>query len=476
MNGVEAAGLPFLFVLFGFYLAAAGASFLARSWPRPVALIGAVTALLLATWIWLLNLSLPIWVLPTGWTVDLAAPLALSGYSFQLQPGNAPVLAINLVIGALALLLNALYPQDDNFPALAWLTLGGYSLLILLSGAPTVPVTIAPVLLVMLTALSVFALHGGRPGDVTGPLRSLIPPVLAAPLFLLAGWWIEQIPLNPQDVAITQAAGTLLGLGILCLLAPFPLHGAVPASGESAPPPAMLFVSLLYQLTVLHLAAQALATYPFILQQSDWPLWMSALGLLTAVWGGVAAIGANHAGRLWGYASLHDWGLIVLALAIPGVRSWTLVLFLFALRVISMFTTAAGLSAIEDRIGSLHFRDLRGVGLRMPWNSAAFLLGGLGLVGFPLTAGFAGHWAALQSLATVDWRPAAAIVVASVGAILGFVRVARLMFGSLENRTIAREGAWSIAMAVTALVVTVVVATSPQLLSTLISRALAAFG
>ena len=476
MSGTETAGLPFLYLLFGFYLLAAGASFLARAWLRPVALIGAAVALLSATWIWLLDLSLPIWVLPTGWTVDLAAPLSLSGYSFQLQPTNAPVLAINLVIGALALLLNALYSQDDNFSALAWLTLGGYSLLVLLASAPTAPLIVAPVLLIMLTALSVYVLHGGRTADVTGPLRSLIPPVLAAPLFLLAGWWIEQIPLNPQDLAITQAAGTLLGLGILCLLAPFPLHGAVPASSESAPPPAMLFVSLLYQLTVLHLAAQSLAAYPFILQQSDWALWMSALGLLTAVWGGVAALGANHAGRLWGYASIHDWGLIVLALAIPGVRSWTLVLFLFALRVTSMFATAAGLSAIEARIGSLQFRALRGVGLRMPWNSAAFLLGGLGLVGFPMTAGFAGHWAALQSLASVDWRPAAAVVVASVGAILGFVRAARLMFGSLENRSVVREGAWSIAMAVTALVLTVIVATSPQLLSNLISRALAAFG
>jgi len=475
MNNVDAAGVPFLSLLFGFYLAAAAASFLVRVWWRAVALIGSAAALLLAVSIWLLDLSLPIWVLPTGWTIDLAAPIALSAYTFQLQPDNAPVLATSLAIGALALLLHAIYRQDDNFPALAWLTIGGYSLIVLLSGGPTAAVIIAPVLLVILTALSVFALHGRRDSDVTGPLRFLIPPVLAAPLFLLAGWWSEQIPLNPQDMAIMQAVGTFLGLGILCLLAPFPLHGAVPASSESAPPPAMFFVSLLYQLTVLHLAARVLAAYPFVLQQSDWPLWMGVLGLLTAVWGGVAAIGANHAGRLWGYAALHDWGVIVLALAIPDVRSWALVLFLFALRAISMFSAVAGLSAIEERIGSLHFHNLRGVGLRMPWNSAAFLLGGLGLVGFPLSAGFAGHWAALQSLATVDWRPATAVVVASAGAILGFVRVARLLFGGLENRGVAREGAWSIVLAVGALVVTLSVAASPQLLSALINSALAAF-
>ncbi len=72
-----------------------------------------------------------------------------------------------------------------------------------------------------------------------------------------------------------------------------------------------------------------LFAYPFVYQQTDWPLWLSWLGLLTTVWGGVAAIGANNAGRLWSYAALSDWGLIIVVLAAPGLRSWTLVLFLF---------------------------------------------------------------------------------------------------------------------------------------------------
>ena len=140
-----------------------------------------------------------------------------------------------------------------------------------------------------------------------------------------------------------------------------------------------------------------------------------------------------------------------------------------------MFTVAAGLTAFRQVLGTLDMQALRGVGARMPWNSAAFLLGGLGLVGFPLTAGFAGHWAALQLLAEIDWRTAAIVVVASGGALLGFVRVARLMFGPLGNRTLSRERTATIVVAAASLVATVSVAISPQIVDEFLRRALAVF-
>jgi formate hydrogenlyase subunit 3/multisubunit Na+/H+ antiporter MnhD subunit len=476
MNQVSATGLPFLYLLFGFYLAATGASLLLRTRPRWVAGGGALAALLAALWIWSLNLSLPLWMLPTGWTIDLGAPIGFAGYTFQLQTTNAPIIATYLLITALSLLIHALYGADDLYPALIWLILSGYTLFTLLAGGPTEPIIVAPVLLIMLTALSIFALQGGRTASLVGPLRALLPPLLAAPLFLMGGWWVEQIPLNPQDLALLHNAGTLLGLGALLLLMPFPLHGAWPAASEDSPPVALLFVSLLYQLAVLHLTVQTLNAFPFVYRQSDWSLWLSALGLVTAIWGGIAALGTTHVGRLWGYAAVHDWGLILLALATPGLRSWTLVLFLFSLRTISMTTTVVGLSALEQQTGSLTMTGLRGVGLRMPWSSAAVLLGGLGLVGFPLTAGFAGHWAALQSLAIIDWRPAMAIVAASLGAMLGFVRLARLMFGAHDVRLTVHENAWHVGLAIGALLLVLAVATTPQLLNELVTRALAAFG
>lgn len=476
MNPIEPFGISFIALLFVFLIGTASISFLLRTWTRLVAVIGAGAAALLAIWVWSLDLSLPIWILPFGVSVDLEAPLVLSGYSLQLRVSNTPILASYLLLAALTLALNALHTHDTLFPAQVWMLLTGYSVLTLLTNAPTAPIVTSSVLFIMLTALSVYVLHGGRQRNLNVGVRLLIPPVLATPLLLVGGWWLEQIPLNPQDLVFMQTAGTLIGLGFLVLLTPFPLHGAWSASSESSSPAAALLVGLFYQLGVLYLAAQALTLYPFIFRQTDWPVWMSALGLLTAIWGGVAAMGTTHAGRLWGYAAIHDWGLILLTMTAPELRSWTLVLFLFALRVISMITSAIGLIALERQVGSLEMQHLRGVGLRMPWSSAAVLLGGLGLVGFPLTAGFAGHWAALQSLAMLDWRLATAIVAAAVGAILGFVRLARLMFGVQDAPLTIRESALSIGAALGALILTLVVATSPQLLSAILTRILTAFG
>ena len=468
--------LSFLPLLIAFSVVAAALSFIFRAWPRAVGLSGATLAAISALWLWSLDFSRPFWLFPNGVILDLSAPITRFSYSFRLQEANAPILAMNLAIGATALLLAARTTADRAFPATVWLMLVGYNLLALMVAGPIAPALATPILLVMLTALSVFALQGNRSVSVTGPLRLLIPPILAIPAFLVATWYIDQIPLNPQDAALPQIAGTLLGLGLLLLLTPFPLHTGTPASADRAAPTATLLVLLLYQLAVLHLAGQLLATYPFMLTETDWAILIGLFGLLTAVWGGVAAIGATTAGQLWGYAALHDWGLIILVLAAPGVQSWTLVLFLFGLRIVSMFTATAGLETLEQHLGRLTFDRLRGAGSRLPWNCAAFLLGGLGLIGFPLSAGFAGHWSALQQVAALDWRPAAVVLVASGVAVIGFVRVARDMFGEPGNLAVPHERIASIALAVIALAVTIIVGLAPQLLNNYIGRALAAFG
>jgi len=477
MNPIGVAGFPFLGLLFGLYAAAAVTSYWLRAQGRWVSAAGAGSAALLTLWFWSLDLSRPIWLLPGGSSIDLEAPLQFAGYAIQLKTNNAPIVALCQLIAAAALLLNLQQSRPTPFPAQVWGLLGGYTALALFTAAPVPTILVAPILLSMLVAAAA-ALHsepGGQAASQAGPLRSLLPPLLAAPFFLVGGWWIEQIPLDPQNLALTQTAGTLLGLGLLLLLAPFPLHGSWAATSESAPPTTTLLASLFYQLAVLHLVAQAVNTYPFVVRQTYWPLWIGILGLLTAAWGGIAALGTLQAGRLWGYAALHDWGLILFALSTPGLRSWTAVLFLFILRIISMATTAVGLNAIQQQAGTLTMWPLRSIGLRMPWNSAALLLGGLGLAGFPLTAGFAGHWAALQTLAQIDWRPSMAIVVASAGVVAGFIRLARLLFAMQEARLTAREGALSIGLAVTLLLLVLTAALAPQLLSPLITRTLAAF-
>ncbi|MEZ4622814.1 MAG: hypothetical protein R2867_45960 [Caldilineaceae bacterium] len=95
------------------------------------------------------------------------------------------------------------------------------------------------------SCIGVFVLQAGHLADPTGPLRMLVPPVLAFPLFLTAQWYIDQIPLNPQNNQPATTAALLLTLGLLLLFAPVPLHSAQPATAQSAPPIVSALVMLL---------------------------------------------------------------------------------------------------------------------------------------------------------------------------------------------------------------------------------------
>lgn len=463
-------------VLVGSLLAVAALTYLLRFWEQATAVAGAIFTGAWGALLWQVDLAQPMWILPGGRVVvDLGGPLERMGFTFRLEPGALPILVASLLLVAAAFVLAACLSQGRSFVPFTLVLLAGYITLALLITGPLAPPLLTPMVLVALAALSIFVLQAGRLVSPAGPLRSLIPPVLAFPLFLIAAWYIEQIPLNPQDNSAAAAAAQLMALGLLLLLAPVPFHGAQPAIAQSAPPVVTALVILLLELALLHLLHRTSTTFTFFLELAPLRVWLNWLGLATAVWGGLAAAGTNHAGRLWGYTALHDWGLILLVLAVPGTRSWPLVLFLFGLRVVSMLTAAAGLSVLEQHTGGLTLDHLQGAGSRLAWNSAAFLLGGLGLAGFPLSAGFTGHWAALQIVAETDWQPAALVLLASGGAIFGYIRLARMLYGPLANRGLLRERPLNVALAVVVLMLSIGLAVAPQWMDAPISRTLLAF-
>ena len=85
-------------------------------------------------------------------------------------------------------------------------------------------------------AVAAFVIQAGRQGSTRGALRALWLPVLAIPLFLLAAWYVGQAPLDPESDQALQLAGQLASIGLLLLLAPWPLHGPAVSLGEEAPP------------------------------------------------------------------------------------------------------------------------------------------------------------------------------------------------------------------------------------------------
>jgi formate hydrogenlyase subunit 3/multisubunit Na+/H+ antiporter MnhD subunit len=452
-------------------------AFLFRRWEPWTALASSLVTAGLALWIWLSYPLASLYTFPLlPVSVNFGGRVSQFDFALHLHTANLPIVVLSLVLASLALLLAALVHQGDFFTPITLLILLGYEGIALLQGAPLEPVLIIPLFLALLSAVGVFLLQGEHFGQIGGPLRSMLAPVLAFPFFLPVAWYVAEIPLNPQNNETFQVAGWLLAVGLLLLLAPAPLHSGQPSAAQSASPVGMLLLTLLSQLAILSLLYRVVTRFSFVVELAPLNLWLTVGGVVTAIWGGVAAIGANHPGRLWGYALLHNWGLILLILAVPGPQSWPLVIFLFALRSISALTAVAGLTQLREVVGRLDAPEqLQGAGSRLPWSSAAFLLGSLGLAGFPLSAGFTGHWAALQIVADSDWRVAAAVLIASGGVVFGFVRLVRILFGPLQDRFLPQERLIGAVVAVIALVISASMAISPQLLQGPVTWALVAF-
>ena len=83
------------------------------------------------------------------------------------------------------------------------------------------------------------------------------------------------------------------------------------------------------------------------------------------------------------------------------------------------------LGCIFLRIGSVKIEDMKGLGKAMPVTMAAFVAGGFGLIGVPLTAGFISKWYLLQAAIEKGWW--LAIIALLISSLLAIIYVWRVV-------------------------------------------------
>ena len=83
------------------------------------------------------------------------------------------------------------------------------------------------------------------------------------------------------------------------------------------------------------------------------------------------------------------------------------------------------LGAIAYRIGSVKLADLAGIGRSMPLTMAAFVVGGMALVGVPGTAGFVSKWYLARGALDQGMWPLVFLIVAS--SLIAVVYVGRVV-------------------------------------------------
>ena len=225
-----------------------------------------------------------------------------------------------------------------------------------------------------------------------------------------------------------RAAFAFLTVGIGLKLALFPLHLWLPNAYAFAPSAVTGFLAA----TATKVAVYVLLRFTFSIfgpafAFDSMPLGeiLLMLALAAVLSASVVAIFQEDLKRMLAYSSVAQIGYMILGISfasVTGLTAATLHLFNHALMKGALFLA---LGCVFYRLGSVQLADVRGLGRRMPLTMAAFVVGGLSLIGVPLTVGFISKWYLVAAALERGWWPVAAVVL--IGSLLAVVYIWRVV-------------------------------------------------
>ena len=210
-----------------------------------------------------------------------------------------------------------------------------------------------------------------------------------------------------------KVAYGFLAVGICLKLALFPLHLWLPNAYAYAPSPVTAFMASTATKVAVYMLLRFFLTifgaaFSFGVMGLDRVLLPLALVAIVSM--SLVAIFQVDVKRLLAYSSVAQIGYMILGLSfatVTGLTATLLHLFNHALMKGALFMA---MGCVMYRIGSVQIEAMAGLGRRMPITMAAFVAGGLSLVGVPLTVGFVSKWYLILGALERGWWPVAVLV------------------------------------------------------------------
>lgn len=383
------------------------------------------------------------------------------GIAYRIDALNIFVILIVALVGCVSTcyarrsVAAEIAPDRQNLFWAVWL----YALTGLLGIAATGDVFNVYVLLEVssLTLYILIAMGGGRDRQAfSAALRYLIIGSVAASFILIGIGYLLMVTgtLNMVDMAARLAAlpepernrtvlvaFTFLFVGLSVKMALWPLHLWLPAAYATAPSAVSVLVAATATKVAVYMAIRFLFTV--FGPEFSFTAVSTHLGDLTFSCDGILLVFASAAvlvtgiqacrerdlKRVLAYSSLGQIGYMVIGFALlnrDGLTGGVVHLLNHALIKGGLFMAAG---CVVFRLGSHRLDALAGLSKRMPWTAAAILTGGLGLIGFPLTAGFVSKWF-LVAGAVQDghWGVVAVLLLGSLLALAYVWRVVEAMY------------------------------------------------
>lgn len=229
-----------------------------------------------------------------------------------------------------------------------------------------------------------------------------------------------------------RAAFAFLTIGVSLKLALFPLHLWLPNAYAYAPSVVTAFLAATATKVAVYVLLRFFFTifgarFSFETMQLDKILLPLALvGIFSA---SVVAIFQSNVKRMLAYSSVAQIGYMILGISLVSVTGLTAAishLFNHALMKGALFMA---LGCVSFRVGAARLDRMAGVGRAMPWTMGAFVIGGLSLIGVPLTAGFVSKWYLIVGALEKGWWPVAVLVlVTSLLAVIYIWRVVEVAY------------------------------------------------
>jgi NADH:ubiquinone oxidoreductase subunit 2 (subunit N) len=466
--------------LMGLPVAAAGLLQLLRRWTGLMAWLAAGVAGLVAGLVAFVPADQPLTIGPL--TVTMGAPFTILGRVLVIEDADRlPLIFIGATAAALFIVAWRLMPHSNFFPS-------GLIIIALLSGAMMVAQVVYAALLVQMAALvTVFPLHeptgaGDRGSPATrknGGLQYIVYASLALPGLMVTQLLLEQFAVFPSDQGLLQSATILLGLSLAILLGAVPFQSWLSSVAMDGPPPVVTFVFTVNIGTVWFLLLAYLESYTWLSQQAEFGSLFTIVGLIMMAIGGALAASQQRLGRIVGYATLVDNGAMFVALGSGQTAGLALTLVMLIARPFALGLMTLGLEGLR-RLGAGDdaLESLTGAAWVAPWQSLAFMVGGVAMAGFPLSLGFSARWGLYRLMVQESLFQAIIALIGSAGIMMGLISAMRVLLASpdaaLARRSLPEDHVVLLLILVL-LISTLILGIFPQVVSEVALQAAEAF-
>lgn len=253
----------------------------------------------------------------------------------------------------------------------------------------------------------------------------------------------ERLP-AVMDTRTIPVAFTFLTVGITLKLALFPLHLWLPNAYTYAPSAVTAFIASTATKVAVYLLLRFFftifgAAFSFEAMQLDMVLMPLALAAILTM--SLVAVYQDNVKRLLAYSSVAQIGYMVLGISfasVLGVAAGILHLFNHALMKGALFMA---IGCVFYSVGSVRLSAMSGLGKKMPWTMAAFVAGGLSIIGVPLTVGFISKWYLVTAALEQGLWPVAVVVM--IGSLLALIYIWKVVevayFGEADGDAEIRE-------------------------------------